>query len=191
MACAQQRPESSATTVPKDDPELIAIVAADQADREGEIAKTDWASVGPRDASRRARVRELIEAGRLRTGRDFERASLVFQHGETATDILFAHVLAMTALAEGNADSRRMAALTLDRYLARIGQPQVFGTNFTTPDVNHPTQWSLEPYDESLVPDALRAVNCVASRESTRQLLSRLQTGDMSEPKPVCGKDSD
>jgi hypothetical protein len=190
FGCSQERPEPLATPQ-ADDQELADIVAADQADREAAINETDWASVNERDASRRARVRELIEAGRVRTGKDFDRASLVFQHGSTPTDILFAHVLAMTALAEGHPDSRRMAALTLDRYLTRIGQPQVFGTNFSTSDVNQPSGWTLEPYDETLVPDSLRAVNCVASRDSTRQLLARLQMGDMSEPEPVCGKASD
>lgn len=190
MACAQA-PAGTSTTVTSDDPELIAIVTEDQADREGALDETDWASVGTRDAARRARVREMIESGRLRTGRDFERAALVFQHGTTSADILLAHVLAMTALAEGHTDSRRMAALTLDRYLTRIGQPQVFGTNFTTPDASQPAQWSLEPYDESLVPDALRALNCVASREATRTLLWRLQTtGDLSDPEPVCDRTS-
>lgn len=189
FGCSQARHEPLAP--PADEQELADIVAADQADRESPIDEIDWASVNERDASRRSRVRELIDAGRVRTGKDFDRASLVFQHGSTATDILFAHVLAMTALAEGHSDSRRMAALTLDRYLNRIGQPQVFGTNFSTADVNQPNAWTLDPYDEALVPDALRAVNCVASRDSTRQLLARLQTGDMSEPEPVCGEMSE
>jgi hypothetical protein len=61
----------------------------------------------------------------------------------------------------------------------------LFGTNFSTVDLNQP-QWTLEPHDESLMPDTLRARNCVGSRESTRELLARIRTGDMTEPPAVC-----
>jgi hypothetical protein len=165
---------------------MQSIVDADQADRQPDLQDLDWATLAERDASRRERVRALLDAGSLRTGKDFASAALVFQHGATSNDILFAHVLAMTAVAQGDTNSRRLAAMTLDRYLGRIGQPQIFGTNFSTGDVNDSTGWTLEPYDVDLIPDALRAINCVASRASTEQLLARLKTGDMTDPPPVC-----
>ncbi len=168
-----------------DNTEMQAIVDADQADREPDLKDLDWAAMAERDGSRRARVRALLDAGELRTGTDFANAALVFQHGATADDILLAHVLAMTAVAQGH-DSRRMAAMTLDRYLGHVGQSQVFGTQFSTSDVNDAAQWTLEPYNRDLIPDALRAINCVASREGTAQLLDRLKRGDMTDPAPVC-----
>jgi hypothetical protein len=166
------------------------IVDADQADREPQLQDLDWAALAARDAARRHRVRVLLEAGTLRTGKDLASAALVFQHGATADDILLAHVLAMTAVALGHTDSRRLAAITLDRYLANIGQAQVFGTQFSTSDVNDSTKWTLEPYDEALVPDPLRRLNCVESREQARRILDRLKTGDQSEPVPVCPAES-
>jgi len=168
-----------------DNVEMQAIVDADQADREPDLKDFDWASMAERDGTRRARVRALLEGGALRTGTDFANAALVFQHGATDDDILLAHVLAMTAVAQGH-DSRRMAAMTLDRYLGRVGQSQIFGTQFSTSDVNDAAKWTLEPYNSDLIPDTLRAINCVASHESTAQQLDRLKRGDMTEPAPVC-----
>jgi hypothetical protein len=77
----------------------------------GQIA---WGEAGPRDAARRAKVKELLAAGQVRTGDDFERAALVFQHGDTPNDILMPHILAVTSLGKGNPDARRMSAMTLE-----------------------------------------------------------------------------
>jgi hypothetical protein len=181
--CAAPEPS---VAVDVDNADMQAIVDADQADREPALQDLDWAQLAERDAARRTRVRTLLDAGQLRTGKDFASAALVFQHGATSNDILLAHVLAMTAVAQGGTDSRRLAAITLDRYLERVGQPQVFGTQFSTSDVNDPRKWTLEPYDVDLIPDALRAINCVESRESTEQLLARMQAGDVTDPPAVC-----
>ena len=50
---------------------------ADQKDREGPITQSiDWTVVSARDAERRNRVREIIKSGRVRTGKDYERAAM-------------------------------------------------------------------------------------------------------------------
>lgn len=190
LRCAPS-PPASTTARHADNAEMQTIVDADQADREPDLNTLDWAALAERDAARRERVRALLDAGALRTGRDFAKAALVFQHGSTSNDILLAHVLAMTAVAEGHAESRRLAALTLDRYLQQIGESQVFGTQFLTTDGNDPTKWSMEPYDDALIPDALRAINCVESRDVSERLLARLKTGDVSAPRPVCPKEGE
>jgi hypothetical protein len=174
---------------PTDNAELQAIVAADQDDRAPVMRAIDWADVGPRDAARRIRVLQLIAEDRLRTSRDFNAAALVFQHGDTTDDILLAHVLAVTALGIENPspEGRRMAAITLDRYLTRSGQAQIFGTQFNTPDVGDPGKWTMDPYNETLISDTLRRLNCVESRAASRALLDRLKSGaEPEEPPPVC-----
>jgi len=98
------------------------------------MGSTDWERVSRRDAERRKRVRQMIDQGEARTGKDFERAAMVFQHGDTSDDILFAHVLAVTAIGKGNPGARWLAAASPDRYLHRIGQPQIYGTQFTIKD---------------------------------------------------------
>lgn len=68
------------------------------------------------------------------TGQDFERAALVFQHGDTPDDSLAVHLLAMTALGKGATSARWLAAATLNRYLQKVGQPRCSALNM-------PTKW--------------------------------------------------
>ena len=111
-----------------DNTEIRQIFDADQKDREGPPDKLDWAKINPRDAARRSRIQELLGQGQLRTGKDYERAAFVFQHGDGSDDTLMAHVLAVTAIGKGDLRARWIAAATLDRFLQRVGQPQIFGT---------------------------------------------------------------
>ena len=67
---------------------------------------------------------------------------------------LLAHTLAMVALKKGRPDAIWIAAATLDRYLQNIGKPQIYGTQFQTP--NGPGRTTQEPYDRATVSDALR-----------------------------------
>ena len=167
-----------------DNSELASILEADQKDRQSDIAQIDWAKVGPRDAERRAKVKKLLDSGQVRTGPDFTRASLVFQHGDGSDDILMAHILAVTALGKGDHDARRMSAITLDRYLNRIGQAQVFGTQFNTSNLKDPTQWTMDPYRSDFISDALRAHNCVEPLAEQQKILKDMREGrDLQEPK--------
>ena len=137
----------------RSNPEMTAIYEADQADRQAGGANIDWAAVAPRDAARRARTLQLLDAGALRSGDDFHNAAFVFQHGDTPDDILLAHTFAVLAAARDRPDAAWIAAASLDRYLQRIGQPQIYGTQFNRPPGQPTTQ---EPYNRTLVSDALR-----------------------------------
>ncbi|MBN8732318.1 MAG: hypothetical protein J0L64_17385 [Acidobacteria bacterium] len=168
--------------------ELKRIYQADQKDRETPLGSSDWKTVGPRDAARRARVRQLIDKGEVRTGLDYERAALVFQHGDTNDDILLAHVLAVTAIGMGNGEARWLAAASLDRYLHRLGQPQVFGTQLTSKDVTQPAGWTMEPYNRNLLAPSLLEANCVPDRRDQTERLDAIHRGvDPPAPKhPPC-----
>jgi hypothetical protein len=113
----------------------------------------DWKTVGPTDADRRMQTRKLLAAGTLHTGKDYEEAAFVFQHGDSPQDYLLAHTLAMVAVSKGDPTAIWIAAATLDRYLERIGQKQVLGTQFSS---DQKGGWTQEPYDRDLVSDALR-----------------------------------
>ena len=134
-------------------PEMQKIFDADQKPRQGDFSKIDWAVVSKEDAERREATRKLLATGQLHTGEDFEWAAFIFQHGETPDDYLLAHTLAMVAVARGQASAIWIAAATLDRYLQNIHQPQIYGTQFLTPQGKPVTQ---EPYNRTLVSDALR-----------------------------------
>jgi len=140
-----------------DNPEMAAILASDQANRQDLSA----ALAGGRayaekmiaeDAIRREQVRALLEADALKTGADFHAAAFVFQHGSTPEDYLLAHTLALAALAKGSTESTWIAAATLDRYLQETGRPQIYGTQTTVRRGQRPTR---DPYDHTLVPASL------------------------------------
>lgn len=116
----------------------------------------------------------MLETGQLRTGNDFREASLVFQHGVQADDIiLMAHILATLALAKGDAESRWISAATLDRYLQPVGQPQVFGTQYSRKKAADPV--TQEPFNKALVPSNLRTGFCVPNDHIQQIMLDAFQ----------------
>jgi hypothetical protein len=151
--------------------ELEAIFKEDQ--RVRVATPIDWAAVNKTDAKRREQTKLLLAAGELHTGQDFEEAAVVFQHGDTPNDYLLAHTLAMVAVSKGDATAIWIAAATLDRYLEMVGQKQVFGTQYSG-DAKHP--WTQEPYDRTLVSDALREQLGVPSQASQLEQLKAYQS---------------
>jgi hypothetical protein len=137
------------------------------------VEKIDWEIVNKTDAERREQARRLLAIGSLHTGKDFEEAAVVFQHGDTADDYLLAHTLAVVAVSKGDATAVWIAAATLDRYLWKVGQKQVFGTQYSG-DAKH--DWTQEPYDRELVSDALREQLAVPSQGSQLLQLKAYQS---------------
>jgi hypothetical protein len=134
-------------------PEMTAMFEADQAARLGGKV-IDWSVVGAQDREHRKRAKALLDSGALASGDDFYHAAFIFQHGDKPEDYLLAHSLAVIAAARGRPDAAWIAAATLDRYLQSIGQKQVYGTQYMTRAGEAVTQ---EPYDRTLLSDALRA----------------------------------
>jgi hypothetical protein len=149
--------------------EMTAIFAADQADRQA--TSVDWSVVTARDTARRERVRALLDAGQLRTADDYYAAAFVFQHGQKPEDHLLAHVLAMGAMTLGRNDASWIAAATLDRYLHNTDRPQVFGTQYRGQPGGPVTQGQ---YDSALLPDSLRTLLRVPTREQQQERLKQM-----------------
>jgi hypothetical protein len=150
--------------------EMKAIFTEDQ--RVRKAANIDWNTVNKTDQERRDQTRKLLAAGALHTGKDYEEAAFVFQHGDEAEDYLLAHTLAMVAVSKGDSAAIWIAAATLDRYLKQIGQKQVFGTQFFSNAQNH---WTQEPYDRDLVPDVLRRQLAVPTQDLQSEQLKAYQ----------------
>lgn len=147
--------------------EMSHIFDEDQSDRQRK--NIDWSRLKSADEKRRKRTQELLDAGALQSAEDFYHAAFIFQHGGKADDYLKAHLLAMVAAARGDVRAVWIAAATLDRYLRAIGRPQVLGTQFKAVKGGSATQ---EPYDRSLISDALRQalrVPPLAQQEKQRQ----------------------
>jgi hypothetical protein len=147
----------------------------DQADlpslANGNVSKISEQEYDQRCDQRKNQIRAMLAEGTIKTGEDFYYASFIFQHGTSADDYLFAHVLAMDAVVKGDDTAKWIAAATLDRYLQMTKQPQIFGTQYPLdPNVPHPPQdphhallsgRTLEPYNSGLVPDSVRTDFCV------------------------------
>jgi hypothetical protein len=181
----------------RDFDEMNQIYEADQNDRVVDITRMSeqegkkWAqAVGPRDAGRRERVRKFLERGALRSGRDFEQAAFIFQHGFSSDDFLLAHILATAAVAKGDTKARWIAAATLDRYLQSLQQRQVFGSQFNNPD-RQPGHWTLEPLDQTLIPDSVRHIFCSPDIATQERAVVRMNAGlEMERPSDFAQFDS-
>jgi hypothetical protein len=161
--------------------EMTRLFDDDQAARKS--PHIDWDVVAPQDAARRVRTRALLDAGALHSADDYWHAAFLFQHGDKPQDYLLAHGLAIIAAAKGRRDAPWIAAATLDRYLQSIGQKQVYGTQFgMRPGV--PT--TQEPYDRSIISDAMRLATGVPSQAYQEQQRARYDAAAAApaSPKP-------
>ena len=111
--------------------------------------------VAPRDGARLQRVKEIVEAGEVKTADDYFHAAMVLQHGQDPEDFKLAHELALKAseMDAEHSSARWLAAAAKDRYLQNVGKPQIYGTQFRKVDGT----WTLDPIDESAVTDEERA----------------------------------
>jgi hypothetical protein len=153
----------------KSNPEMQRIYDEDQKPRQSaDMSKIDWATLNKQDEARRIQVADLLAKDALHSGKDFEQAAFIFQHAATPGDYLLAHTLAMLAIAHGNAGALWIATATLDRYLNAIKQPQIYGTQYhKTID----TPFTQEPYDRTLISDALRRQLGVPSQAAQEKQL--------------------
>ncbi|MCR5869727.1 MULTISPECIES: hypothetical protein [unclassified Sphingomonas] len=167
VAYAQDVQTGSVAEAPANNQEMADIFAADQAAR-AEPSKIDWEKLSASDKLRRVRTQALVDAGKLNSADDYYHAAYVFQHGDEAEDCLKAHAFAVIAAARGKREASWIAAATLDRYLQRIGQPQIYGTQFRRAPGG---KWTQEPYRRDLLSDAIRqasGVPTVAAQEALR-----------------------
>jgi hypothetical protein len=164
----------------------------DQSENPGNISAAEYYRHGD---ARRAEVRKLLEAGKITSGEDFSDAALIFQHGQTPEEFLFAHVLAVEALIRGGSADKWIAAATLDRYLQAVNRPQVFGTqypgdkaagNAPKPQVDPRViniQRTQQPYNAKLLPDSVRQDFCVPDVSQQEKNLAIFNTGHRPEGK--------
>ena len=124
------------------------------------VRGSDWSNLTPEemgeihlgDVARRKEVLAILADGYVSTADDHFHAAMILQHGDQPSDYLLSHVLATVAGFEGHDTAKWLAAASLDRYLQSVDQPQVFGTQFSMTG----SEWTQEPIDGGLFPDALR-----------------------------------
>jgi hypothetical protein len=162
--------------VGESNPDMQRIYDEDQKPRQAaNMSRADWATISKQDDERRTQVRGLLAKNALHSGKDFEQAAFIFQHGATPGDYLLAHTLAMIAVTRGNARALWIATATLDRYLKAIKQPQIYGTQFNK---SKDTPWTQEPYDRMLISDELRRQLGVPSQAAQEKQLEAYKSAD-------------
>ncbi len=106
--------------------ELQQIVTADQKDRL--VHPVDWSVVSPRDLIRIKRVGEIFAEGCFLTGKDYDAAALVIQHGDHPDHSYQTYLWAKRAVELGTTDHKGLMLAGLDRHLVSRGFKQLFGT---------------------------------------------------------------
>ncbi len=159
------------------------------AGKPGGVATVSQEEIKERGEKRRRIVSAMLEKGQVRTAEDLHDAALLFQHGESANDYLLAHILAVEAVIKGDDKSKFLAAATLDRYLQSINKPQVFGTQYAPMTPVQPATsagnvgvfkgrvWTHMPFDEQVLPNAVRHDYCVPDLEQQKKNLATLNAG--------------
>ena len=175
LAVAAGTPAFAQTSEPIDNPEVAAMFASDQAERQGEI---DWIEVSRKDAERRARTRALLDAGQIRTANDFYGAAFIFQHGGEPESYLLAHALAVRALALGHDKAEWIAAATLDRYLQSIARDQIYGTQYSMSPSEPASQGR---YDPDFLPDSIRTASGVEELAEQKTKVEAMEKRRLSQ----------
>ena len=117
---------------------LRSLYLADQADRlRGlEYFRKNRVAIKKRDAQRMKKLRALLKTKKLKSGRDFLYAAMLFQHGTSIEDYAMAYMLAMQSYKlryrhkKDEPSPLWLAAATRDRWLVNLGLSQDFGTQF-------------------------------------------------------------
>ena len=110
--------------------ELQSMRDADQADREPPLDEAKMQRLARDDPKRRTRVLELISAGVPATGRDFQNAATVLQHGGRPNDFRLGHELSVAAFALGDTSAKWLISRSYDRMLLHLGHRQRLATQF-------------------------------------------------------------
>ncbi|MEO1209452.1 MAG: hypothetical protein AAFX78_07910 [Cyanobacteria bacterium J06638_20] len=150
----------------QDNEELLQLFQADQLehnDTDDQIV--DLSTVSAKDVDRLARVKQLYQEGKIRTGADYFYAALILQHSNNSIeDYLLAHEFCVISIIKGHVPARWLAAATEDRFLISRGQPQRFGTQYR---VDEEGGWQLYEVDPD-VTDGLRQSMDVPPLEEAR-----------------------
>lgn len=154
--------------------ELYQIFSADQNDRFDK--NLDWGIVSENDAQRRKRVDEILVTAELKHSDDYYHAAMVFQHGNTADHYQKAFQLSLKAVEmdSTNSAAKWLSCATEDRYLHKIGEAQVWGTQFR---MEHESGlWTMEPFNRSAKSDTQRremGVRVLAESQARLEQMNR------------------
>ncbi|MGV3602717.1 MAG: hypothetical protein ACO1N1_16000 [Dyadobacter fermentans] len=159
-----------------DNAEISRMYEADQSARKA--ANIDWNQLNKDDALRRTRVDELLDSGKVVTGKDFYRSAMIFQHGMDTVASAKAIKLMKKAIALDPNTNKWLLAAAIDRHLMRKGEPQIYGTQYVRMGAN--AKFERYRIDSTKVTDEERkAYNVETLAEQ------RIKERQMNEPRPA------
>lgn len=135
-----------------DNAEIQRMYDEDQSARK--VANINWTELNKADALRRRRVDELLDSNKVRTGQDFYRSAMIFQHGTDTLASAKAIKLMKQALDLDSTVNKWLLAAAIDRHLMRKGMPQIYGTQYIMMGQNG--KWRRYQIDTTKVTDQER-----------------------------------
>ncbi len=121
------------------------IYNEDQADREKEDFWPRIEYYSQRDGDRRIETNKLLESGKLKSGKDYYQAAMIFHHGANLADLRKAKFLIKKSLTKDFEPAKWLFAAITDRTLVSQNKPQKFGTQYSIDQVTG--KWKLSEYD--------------------------------------------
>ncbi len=161
----------------QDNTELQQMAEADQQARMGQ--QIDWAELNKQDSLRRARATELLDAGLVKTAKDFYNTGIIFQHGNDTVASGIAVDCFKKAIEMDSTLNRWWYAAAVDRDLMRKGEPQIYGTQFIA-DASTQGKFMRYKMDPDRVTDEERryyGVETLAEQAEKERLMNLKQVG--------------
>jgi tetratricopeptide (TPR) repeat protein len=142
---------------PENNAELQEIYNFDQSDRTTD--EYDWPQISIRDSLRELRVLELLDSNKVITGKDYENAAMIFQHGDDSTSYRMVINLMKKAIVLDSTTNKWLLAAGIDRELMSRDEPQIYGTQFLKKIQEDGSwgPWERYKLDSTIITDKERA----------------------------------
>jgi tetratricopeptide (TPR) repeat protein len=160
-----------------DNAELKKMYEEDQRSRS--VPNIDWSKLSKEDDLREKRVYELIDSGKIITGKDYYHSAMIFQHGKDS----LAHGMAVKqmrkAIALDSTINRWLLAAAIDRSLMSRGEPQIYGTQYMKEGQDSP--WKRYTIDSTKATDEERKFYHVETLAEQREKERNMNLLSLSE----------
>lgn len=135
-----------------DNHELQKMYDEDQKARSS--SNIDWFILSKQDKEREKRVYEMIDAGLIKTGKDYYNSAMIFQHGNSLKASDMAVKQMRKAIELDSTINKWLLAAAIDRDLMRKNKPQIYGTQYVKD--RDDTKWTRYTIDSTQVTDEQR-----------------------------------
>jgi tetratricopeptide (TPR) repeat protein len=114
----------------------------------------DWSVVRKSDRAREKRVYQLIDSGKVVTGKDYYHSAMIFQHGQDSVAYAMAVKQMRKAIEQDTTINKWLLAAAIDRELMSKNKPQIYGTQYVKKEQN--AKWERYTIDTTKVTDTER-----------------------------------